>query len=154
MSKMHVLKRTQHLSIGLDKAWDFFSDPKNLPRITPPNMAFRLIGDAPDRMYAGQILNYTLSPLPGFRANWTTEITVVNEPYLFIDTQIMGPYKIWHHQHHFKAQGMGTEVTDLIHYALPFGPLGNLVHPFLVRPHLEAIFDFRKKVLQRQFAKT
>ena len=90
---LHCLTRTQTLPLSLERAWEFFSDPANLSRITPGQLVFTLTCPPPDRMYAGQILTYTIRPMPGIRLRWVTEITHVREPYFFVDEQRIGPYR-------------------------------------------------------------
>ena len=100
---LHSLKRVQFLPISLGKAWDFFSDPANLATITPSGMGFHILSEhRPDRMYAGQIIEYRVSPILGIPLHWVTEITHVVEGRYFIDEQRFGPYSLWHHQHHFR----------------------------------------------------
>jgi ligand-binding SRPBCC domain-containing protein len=133
------------LPIGIEKAWAFFSSPANLKEITPPEMGFNITSKVPDKMYPGMIITYDVKVLAGFKVKWMTEITQINEPYYFIDEQRAGPYKIWHHEHHFREIEGGIEMEDIIYYALPFGFIGDLVHPLIVRPQLEKIFDYREK---------
>lgn len=151
-SLVHCLRREQTLPVDLDAAWSFFSDPLNLPRLTPGWLAFRVTCDPAQPAYAGQILTYTVSPFPGLRLGWVTEITHCRAPSFFVDEQRLGPYRFWHHQHRFTPlpEG-GTRMEDLVHYALPLGALGRLLEPWLVRPRLEAIFDFRRRALEAAF---
>lgn len=149
---MHCLKRTIKLPISVDKAWDFFSDPRNLQVITPDNMGFTITSEFfKDKMYAGQIITYKVSPMLGIKMNWMTEITQVKDKEFFIDEQRVGPYKIWHHQHHFKAIDGGVEMTDIIDYVVPLGFLGRLVEPILVQGKLKDIFDYREKKMDELF---
>ncbi len=149
---MHNLQSTIKLSISLDEAWNFFSDPRNLQKITPSDMGFTITSNFfKDEMYEGMIITYKVSPLLGIKMDWMTEITHVKHKEFFVDEQRIGPYKIWHHQHHFKAIDGGVEMTDIIDYAVPLGPLGKMVEPFLVRPKLKEIFDFRTKKMEELF---
>ncbi len=148
---LHFLTRTQTLPISLAEAWAFFSNPANLCRITPTWLDFRLTCPPPAPMYAGQILTYTIRPLPGLRLRWVTEITHVREPRFFVDEQRMGPYRFWHHQHLFRETLQGVEMTDLVHYALPLGLLGDVAHALWARNRLIAIFDFRRRLLDDLF---
>lgn len=148
---LHSLIHTQALPISLDTAWDFFSNPANLCRITPPWLAFQMTCPPPATMYAGQILTYTIRPLPGLRLNWTTEITRVRQPHMFVDEQRLGPYRFWHHQHIFRQTIHGVEMTDLLHYALPLAWLGDIVHYLWARDRIQAIFTFRHTTLQNMF---
>jgi ligand-binding SRPBCC domain-containing protein len=149
--KIFTLDRTQRLPIDLGEAWDFFSNPHNLPRITPPYMGFQITSDVAPRMYAGMIVTYTVRPLFRFPVTWVTEITHVDPNRLFVDEQRFGPYRFWHHQHHFREVDGGVETRDLIHYALPLDPAGRLAQRWMVRPQLDDIFEFRRRTLEQMF---
>lgn len=146
---LHTLTRTQLLPTDLETAWAFFSDPRNLPQITPPWLGFTVSSPLPERMHPGMIARYTVRPFPFATVTWVTEITHVVEPSFFVDEQRFGPYRFWHHQHHFRQVSGGIEMRDLVSYLLPFGPAGALVTP-LVQRKLEAIFEFRHDTLQKK----
>lgn len=148
---MHQLKRVQILKTDLNTAWNFFSSPKNLQVITPPYLGFEIKTELPETMYEGLFIMYKVSPLLGIKLDWVTEITHVKEPFYFVDEQRVGPYKIWHHEHHFEVVPEGIKMTDIVSYALPMGFLGDLLHPFLVAPKLQEIFDFRIKKVDELF---
>ncbi len=150
---MYVLERTQDLPVSLVDAWDFFSSPKNLAKITPKDLGFEVLGTVPEQMYEGLFIHYKVSPLFGIRMKRTTEITHVKEHRYFVDEQRIGPYRIWHHEHFFEETAEGVRMRDVVHYALPFGILGQLVHPWLVKPRLEEIFNFRFKAAEVLFPK-
>jgi ligand-binding SRPBCC domain-containing protein len=152
--KIYCLQRKQFLSITLAEAWDFFSSPKNLAAITPAHMKFKIlhISGGP-KMYTGQLIQYRINILPGVPADWTTEITKVDEPNYFADTQLAGPYKLWHHQHFFQELNGGVEMTDEINYAIPLGILGRLANSMFVNREVNRIFDHRFKVLEQLFGK-
>jgi ligand-binding SRPBCC domain-containing protein len=149
--KTYTLKRIQILPISLQEAWDFFSAAHNLSKITPAHMNFQIVESSGDRIYAGQIIKYRVSVLPGIRLSWITEITHVNEPFFFVDEQRFGPYKWWHHQHSFREVEGGVEMTDIVSYALPYGILGWLAHYGFVRRRLNSIFDYRFNVMDNHF---
>ena len=118
-------------------------------------MGFHVTSD-PDflqKMYTGQIITYTVKPLLGIPLFWMTEIKHVEEGKFFVDEQRVGPYAIWHHQHHFKAVPGGVEMTDLVHYQIPLGLLGDFANWVFVRRQLNEIFDFRRKRLEDLFGK-
>jgi ligand-binding SRPBCC domain-containing protein len=146
-----IFRKSQLLPISLPAAWEFFSDPGNLPAITPPRMAFRILSPAPARIYAGLILRYSVSPLPGYRTEWVSEITQARAPGYFVDEQRSGPYRLWQHEHSLRPVEGGVLVEDLIRYELPFGQVGALVAGRMVRRELEAIFAFRAQALQARF---
>ncbi len=148
--KIHTFKQTQIVPISLDVAWDFFSNPKNLSVITPPEMNFRVTSELPEKIYAGLIITYKVSPAFGINVNWVTEITQSVEPNFFIDEQRFGPYKFWHHQHLFKKVSDGVEMLDIVHYAIPFGIFGSIAKPF-IKQKLEHIFNYRSNRLDELF---
>ncbi|WP_417357353.1 SRPBCC family protein [Flavobacterium sp.] len=148
---MYTLHKTQKIPVSLNEAWNFISTPKNLAVITPPSMGFvTLSGDDKD-MFAGQIIHYHVSPLLGLKMEWVTEITHVEDKHFFVDEQRFGPYKFWHHKHFLKEIPGGVEMEDIIHYKLPMGILGKMVQPFMVKPKLEEIFEYRKNKLIELF---
>lgn len=150
---VYSLKRIQNLPISLDQAWDFFSTPGNLKKITPEKMGFVVHSDPAflTSIYAGQIITYTVKPLLGIPLFWMTEITHVEPGKFFVDEQRVGPYALWHHQHHFKEIPGGVEMTDLVHYRLPLGPLGDFAHWLFVRKQLKQIFNYRYQTLESFF---
>jgi len=147
-----ILERLEyvlHVEASADAVWRFFSNPHNLPRITPPWLDLRIVSPAPERIYPGLILEYRVRPARGLQVAWVTEITHVREGELFVDEQRFGPYRFWHHQHLFRATGRSVEVRDVVHYLLPGGFLGR---PFLRRwvgRQLEAIFAYRQEAVRR-----
>jgi len=149
---IHVLETSQIIYARIGRAWDFFSDPRNLAKITPPELDFTILNVLPERVYQGMMIEYRVRPLLGIPVRWVTEITHVDPEKLFVDEQRIGPYRIWHHEHHFKELDSGrVEMKDRVTYVLPFGPLGNLVHPILVKPQLAKIFAFREKAVAELF---
>ena len=134
--------------------WDFFSDPKNLSKITPQFMGFIVRTELPDKMYEGLMIEYTVRPMLGIPMNWITEIKTVKNHSFFVDEQRKGPYRIWHHEHHFKEVDGGVEMTDIVSYELPFGFLGRLMHPILVKNKLKEIFDYRRQKVDELFIAT
>ena len=149
--KLYRLETVQNLPISQKEAWDFLSDPKNLKRITPEYMGFEILSGASDSMYAGQIIQYIVTPVMSIPTKWVTEITHVDEGKYFVDEQRFGPYALWHHKHFIKPIHKGVEMIDIIDYKIPFGILGQLVHPIIVAPKLKEIFEFRKHALNEMF---
>jgi ligand-binding SRPBCC domain-containing protein len=148
---IYTKSSTQKLPISLDEAWEFLSNPRNLKIITPEYMSFNIVSGADRKMYAGQIIQYIVTPLLGIKAKWVSEITQVAHKEYFIDEQRFGPYAFWHHKHFVKEIEGGVEMEDIIDYKVPLGILGQLVHPFLVKPKLEEIFEYRRKKLIELF---
>ena len=152
-SGIYTLTSEQILPISLEKAWEFFTHPNNLDRITPKEMQFEITNNPPDKTYIGQIITYKIGILPMVKSNWITEITHFEDGKFFVDEQRFGPYKLWHHQHHFKAIEGGVEMTDIIHYKNPMWFLGTLANELFVKKQLQGIFDFRFKKVEEMFGK-
>lgn len=144
---MYTLQTSQKLPITLEQAWDFFSDPKNLNTITPDSMNFKTLSGDDRKMFQGQIIRYKISPFPMISMEWVTEISHVEDRRFFVDEQRFGPYKFWHHKHFFTEIDGGVFMEDIVDYKVPFGIIGRLFHPIIVRPKLNEIFAFRKQKL-------
>lgn len=149
--KIYTLDRTEFLGVSLETAWDFFSDPNNLPRITPPELNLHITSETESKIYPGMIITYTITPIPFFRSTWTTEITQVDSPSYFVDEQRSGPYRFWHHKHFFTEADGQTQVRDLVHYSLPLGPVGRLANLFFVGRKVDFIFNYRSTQLRKLF---
>ncbi|MFC7357061.1 cell division inhibitor [Jejudonia soesokkakensis] len=149
--KIYTLHAKQNLPISKKEAWEFLSNPKNLKTITPDYMGFNILSGADRPMFAGQIIQYIVTPVLGIKTKWVTEITHSKNEAYFVDEQRFGPYSLWHHKHFIKEIEGGVEMEDIIDYKLPFGFLGRLLHPILVQPKLKEIFDYRKEKLEELF---
>lgn len=143
-SGIYTLLSEQFIPWSLERVWSFFSHPANLARITPDKMGFQITSPAANSTYPGQIITYKIGILPGIKSNWVTEITQVETNKFFIDEQRFGPYRMWHHEHHFESTGNGVIMKDKISYKIPFGFLGHLVHYLFIRRQLLQIFAYRK----------
>ena len=149
--KIYTLHKNQKLPITIDKAWDFLSNPNNLKKITPKYMSFDIISKIDRPMFAGQIIQYIVTPILGIKTKWVTEITHVKEKEYFVDEQRFGPYALWHHKHFIKEIDGGIEMEDIIDYKIPLGLLGQLIHPIIIKPKLEEIFATRQEKLIKLF---
>jgi ligand-binding SRPBCC domain-containing protein len=153
--KVYHLQQKQFLPITLGEAWDFFSSPANLVKITPDHMDFKIlhISGHGSGLYPGQIISYKVKILPMIYVRWVTEISHVQHPHYFIDEQRFGPFSMWHHEHRFKEVNGGVEMTDEITYAAPLGILGRIANLIFVKRQLDTIFRFRYNFLEREFSK-
>ena len=151
--KTYVLKTEQVIPVSLEEAWDFFSSPLNLEKITPQEMNFVVTSNYNEdtKMYPGMIITYKITPILGIKMNWMTEITHVREGEYFVDEQRFGPYALWHHQHHFKAIEGGVKMTDILNYAIPYGIIGRLSNRILVDKQIKKIFSYREKAIIELF---
>jgi ligand-binding SRPBCC domain-containing protein len=150
----NTIKSVQKIPITIEKAWEFYSNPANLQLITPDNMGFKVISRYHgDKLYAGQIFEYKVSPIGGIPLYWMTEITNATVPTYFVDEQKKGPYKFWQHQHHFKTIDGGVEMTDIIHYKNPLWLLGNFANALFIKKKLRQIFEYRFKKVEELFGK-
>jgi ligand-binding SRPBCC domain-containing protein len=148
---MYQIKDQILIKASMNEVWDFFATPKNLQKITPKELGFIIKTELPDEMYAGMMVAYTVKPLFNIPLEWITEITQVHKHKYFVDEQRKGPYKMWHHEHHFQEVEGGILTTDIVSYELPLAPLGNLVHPLIVKPKLNEIFNYRTRIIQEYF---
>ncbi len=149
--RLFRFERTQILPVTLDEAWSFFSDPRNLVKITPPSLNLAPSGTLPEAMHPGMIVTYKVKVLPGLPMTWITEITHVEAPHFFVDEQRFGPYRFWHHLHRFTPFDGGVTAEDLVHYGLHGGPLASAVNKTFVLPQLRGIFEFRRQSLEERF---
>ena len=147
-----MLERSQRLPGPPDQVFDFFADAHNLEAITPPFLGFHVVTPKPIAMDAGTLIEYRLR-LHGLRLRWLTRIEVWEPGVRFVDRQLKGPYRLWHHTHSFEADGEDTLMRDVVRYSLPLGPLGELARLALVRRDLDRIFGFRRAEIARRFNK-
>ena len=138
----HRLERAQRLSRPVAEVFAFYSEARNLERITPPWLSFRVRTPEPIAMRVGTLIDYRLR-LHGVALSWTTRIEEWEPGVAFVDRQVAGPYALWRHRHTFRAAGGETIVADRVDYALPFGRFGDLAHRLFVRRDLERIFAHR-----------
>lgn len=145
--RIHTLRREQELDGTPDDVFPFFADARNLEALTPPLLRFRVITPAPIEMRSGALIQYRLR-LRGVPVGWTTLIQDWEPSRRFTDVQLRGPYALWHHTHTFDPlPGERTLMTDVVRYAIGWGPLGDVAHRALVRRDVEAIFDFRRAAI-------
>ncbi len=143
---LHTKTWVQKLPVSIDEAWDFFSIPSNLARITPPEMMFRVTeGSSEKPIHEGMILTYILYPFMMIPVQWTTEIMRVSKPDFFEDRQLEGPYEQWHHRHEFQAIEGGVQMTDIVEYRLPMEGFGDLVDSLIVGRRLDEVFEYRRR---------
>lgn len=148
----YQFKKKQVVKATIEQVWDFISRPENLKKITPDYMGFNIIGDhVPKKMYSGMIISYMVSPMLGIKTNWVTEITHIREKKYFVDEQRVGPYKIWHHQHHIEETDDGVLMTDIISYNPPFGFLGRIANSLFIKKKLNEIFEYRTEAVIKEF---
>ena len=149
--KIHQFVLQQKLPISLEKA-SIFSSRQNLDAITPDDMSFQIISGAERKAYAGQIITYKIKPLLNIPMNWVTEIIQCVDGKYFIDEQRFGPYRFWHHQHHFEETKGGIIMTDILHYAIPFGWVGEIMAKLFIHAKVRNMFNFREKKLMELFS--
>jgi ligand-binding SRPBCC domain-containing protein len=148
----HKLERTQVVPISIREAFDFFSNPHNLERLTPDLVHFQFLTPPPERVSPGTILEYRLR-LYGIPVKWRTRIESVEAPTRFVDVQEKGPYAMWRHTHSFRELDANhTESQDLVEFAMPLGMLGEVAYRLLVAGSLRQIFDYREAALRRLFS--
>jgi ligand-binding SRPBCC domain-containing protein len=144
---VHRLDRRQRLDRPIDEVFAFFAQAHNLERITPSWLRFEVRGTEPGEMGEGTLIHYRLR-LHGVPLRWTSRIESWDPGRGFVDRQVRGPYRVWHHRHSFAREGDATVVGDEVHYALPLARAGELAHRLFVRRDLERIFDHRQAAVR------
>ncbi len=145
-----TLSQEQFIARPRDEVFEFFSDAQNLERLTPPWLNFRIV-EIPERLTEGALIRYRLA-LRGLPLHWTTRIEEWVPGERFVDVQLSGPYSLWHHTHEFEDAEGGTLIRDVVRYRVPFGPIGEVVRRTLVARDTKKIFDFRREMIEREFA--
>jgi ligand-binding SRPBCC domain-containing protein len=145
-----IFRAKQFVPRPLEEVFDFFSKAENLQQLTPPWLHFRIMSVEPAPVRKGTLIRYSLR-WRIFPIRWTTEIVEWEPPHRFVDVQLKGPYKMWHHERRFIAEGNGTRIADEVQYLLPFGVLGSIAHRLKVKNDVETIFAYRTDVVQRRF---
>lgn len=149
---IYQLKKEQKIPADIDTVWDFISTPKNLSKISPTYMDFRITTyPIPDILYPGLIIMYKVSPFFNMKMTWVTEITHVKEKEYFVDEQRLGPYFMWHHEHKISKIENGVLMEDLVTYAPPLGFLGRIANNLFIEKKLDEIFDYRYHAIIREF---
>ena len=146
-----VLERTQTIPRPREEVFAFFADAHNLEAITPPWLHFGVRTPRPIAMAAGTLIAYRMR-LHGVPVRWLTRIEEWEPGARFVDRQLRGPYRLWHHTHTFEDGPGGTVMNDRVRYALPFGPFGDAAHAAFVGADLAKIFDFRRDAVAALFA--
>ena len=150
---VYTLRREQLVPRPLEEVFEFFSDARNLQKITPPWLNFQIVTPGPIDIRPGTLLDYRLK-WHGFPVTWRTEILTWDPPRVFSDVQVRGPYRVWRHTHTFTAEGAGTRMVDVVNYELPLGILGAIAHKAGVRRDLERVFDYREQAIASLFPPT
>lgn len=151
--KEFMYKAEQLLPVSIKTAWEFFSSPHNLALLTPKEMDFKVLTKLNNHIYNDMIIDYTVKPLLYIPLHWRTKILDVQENVEFTDIQLKGPFNLWKHVHEFIPHGKGIIIKDTVYYRLPFGFIGRIAHFLFVRKRIEAIFIYRRKVLEKLFIK-
>jgi len=152
VSRVYTLEREQWVARPVEEIFPFFSDARNLERITPPWLNFRVLSVFPEPIIAGTQIAYRLA-LHGIPFRWKSAIRDWDPPRSFTDVQLSGPYSQWVHTHRFESRDGGTRMTDKVDYALPLGFLGSIAHALKVKRDVERIFDYRRQKIDELFRK-
>lgn len=142
------IQREQLVAQELPAVFDFFSRARNLEALTPPWLRFDVVTPEPIEMRPGTVIDYRLR-MHGVPLRWRTLIETWQPQRMFVDRQLRGPYRLWHHTHEFEEHPQGTIVRDHVRYGIPLGPIGSLARALFVRRDLERVFDFRQQAVVR-----
>jgi ligand-binding SRPBCC domain-containing protein len=146
--RTYVLEREQLVRAPLDEVFEFFSQARNLEALTPSWLRFHVLTPEAIPMHSGTVIEYRLR-LRGVPLRWVSLIEEWEPGRKFVDRQLSGPYRLWHHTHEFASHPDGTLVRDRVRYQLPFGPLGAVAHVLFVRRDLDRVFEFRHAAVTR-----
>ena len=149
--QVHRIQQSQFIQISLDEAWSFFATPRNLEAMTPSFLHFEILSEIPETLHSGLMIEYRIKAVAGVPMTWLTEIKHVEPLKRFVDEQRRGPFPFWFHEHRFKAVDGGIIMEDEVHYVMPWGLLGLLIHRIFIRSRLEEIFRFRMAYLSERF---
>lgn len=149
--RVYVLAKEQFVPLPISTAWQFFSDARNLARITPPWMGFVVKSEGPVVMDVGTTIDYGIRVMK-LPMRWRSLISVWEPGRRFADVMLKGPYRSWLHTHDFVERDGGTLIRDRIEYSLPMGPFGALANWLFVRRQLEGIFAYRREAVSRILA--
>ncbi len=145
-----VFRAEQFVDRPLEEVFDFFSKAENLQQLTPEWLHFQILSVDPNPIRQGTLIKYSLR-WRIFPIHWTTEIVEWEPPHRFVDLQLKGPYKLWHHEHRFIAEGTGTRIHDEVQYLLPFGVFGSIAHRLKVKKDVETIFAYRTHAVRKMW---
>ena len=148
---VHHIYRQQALNLDRRQAWDFFSSPYFLNRITPDFFHIRATSGVPEKIYAGLLICYRMKAVFGVPMTWVSEISHCDEPHRFVYQQMVGPFKFWSHEVCLSEDANGIVIEDIVHYAMPFGWLGELLHKLVIGSRLQRIFNCRAQYLQEKW---
>ena len=150
--KKYSIEFEQFINLPIQDVFLFFSQPKNLSLITPPRLKFNILTPEPIQMNEGQLIDYTLTIMYIINIRWTTLITMYQEPNIFIDQQLKGPYSLWHHTHTFEEKDGGTLIKDQVIYGIPFGWFGRFLNFVYIKHDINSIFKYRHQILNKIFS--
>lgn len=147
-----IIQREQFLPVSLSEAWDFISDPRNLSRITPPALDFKIVSRVPVRIHEGLVIEYRVKPFLGVPVKWISLIQDIQRPFGFSDIQVQGPYTRWHHDHYLREVPGGVLMQDTVRYEIFLTQILPWIDTRFVQRRLRWIFDYRAKALAEIFA--
>jgi ligand-binding SRPBCC domain-containing protein len=147
----HLLEVQTKLNASLKEVFEFFSRAENLNQVTPPELRFKILTPLPLEMKVGTLIDYQIR-LSGIPFHWRTLITTWEPPYRFVDEQMKGPYKMWHHEHTFEQRDDHVLMTDRVHFLSPGGIFEPFINHILVEPKIKGIFSYREERFKDIFA--
>ncbi len=151
--KVYQFTQQQWLPLSMKEAWEFITSPRHLEDLTPPEMGFEIVSLPSEVIYEGEIITYRVKIAPGLWWPWVSEIKAVDEGKSFIDDQISGPNRFWHHRHSLEEKDGGVILHDLIHYSIGYWLIGDVMNNLIMKPRLKRVFDYRQQKLEERFGK-
>ncbi len=150
--RMHRFYTEQNLPVSKDQVWKFFSDASNLMILTHPKMKMTMESEnGLTPIFEGKILKIKIKLFGIFPSFFLSEITELQAPDFFIDTQLKGPFAYWQHKHLLTEIDGGTKITDEVTFKFPLGFMGVAAYHLFGKEYLKGVFDYRKIVLEKRF---
>jgi len=151
-SDCFILDHKQWIPASTHQVWDFFSSEKNLEKLTPAFLKFRVDSMSTASIEENSLISYRLK-IHGLPVKWRSKIINYDPENSFQDIQLSGPYRTWNHTHRFMELGEGTLIQDFVKYKIPLGAIGGLFANTFVKNDIEKIFQYRRKKVSDIFSK-
>lgn len=148
---MPIFERSQWIPRSIDEVWTFVADTSNLKEISPSSKFLEILTQNLDSMHEGQQIEYKIQMLPLIRRRWVMEIADYSYHHFFVEEQLSGPFRFWHHRHQFDAKDNGVWMIDKVSFQFRFGNLGKLAFKAFVYKRLEDQFDYRASYMEEKF---
>lgn len=144
---MERLERTVRINAPIEKVFHFHDDTRNLLKITPPDIKVSI--ETMGSPGPGYEVTLKVRQFKLFVMRWHVRITVYEPPVLMVDEQVSGPFRTWKQTRRLRQVDGATELTDIVEYEAPFGPLGRIANALVIRRQIEKMFSYRQATTKK-----